>query len=77
MSVTGTLYTFGNSAGGRLGRGEDAAPAPTEVTTFLGENQRDEIHGVKIGHVRGENNMRICTCIMYLGIVLKPISYYW
>ena len=58
MSVTGTLFTFGNSAGGRLGRGEDAASVPIEVTTFLGDNQRDQIHGVRIGYVSSiyENN---------------------
>ena len=69
MSVTGTLFTFGNSAGGRLGRGEDAAPAPTEVTTFLGDNQRDEIHSVKIGYVSRiyDNNM---YDVVYLGIIL-------
>lgn len=46
------MFTFGNSAGGRLGRGQDdTSSAPKEVTRFHGDNQQDEIHGVKIGYV--------------------------
>lgn len=46
------MFTFGNSAGGRLGRGQDdTSSAPKEVIRFHGDNQQDEIHGVKIGYV--------------------------